>query len=1356
MTNPNQIQSLVFQVLRLAKVPYIDPCTGLLVGDCNDTCGSGGSGGPTTNIISFNPTTNEITTVVNGVSSTTILNLDSGDVVTTSSITVDGTPFVAGTSLQTIVNAIAAKTHVPAVLTNTNAAFSWNTVTQVGNIPLSSSLVDNGNGTATFTRGDGSAPVIIPLGSTETAADVLTTVPVIIDGTTYPVGTSVEAILVDLQNSINFNVSTGPDGVVANATQTVTINPGDNIHFYSSNSTIDFDVTLGSAVVDGKVINLFTTAPITVQGVPYVAGTSVFTILAALTSGSTPTVSDTGTIDLTLLGNDISGIIVGSDTALAGQVPQSDGAGSLTWVTPTSSTNLTYTASPTQGIVNSDTGTDATIPVVDAINAGLATPAMFVNSHVPATVTDSASVDLTITGQDIIAVVSGADSATNGQVPQSDGAGGLVWVTPSAGHIAATVVDSPSIDFTASGVDNQTFTAIVVGADTAVAGQLPSSDGAGGLTWITPTSHVPVTAVDSNTVDFTQSGIDNQTITADVKISNTTGNDITSDANGLFLDVQASETTTSITGTVIGHTIGTYINEDAVATNINETVTTLVAAPDGFEYTNEDGTVSTITYLFDNTTPSAPVLLVQVDGTTQASIPLNSYDVNITTTGGFAFNPLTDVITITETDGETHTIDLTPLRTTVTSTDNSVGIAQSVNPDGSTNYDLGVKSHSNETQAVSYTGVELPVITGVNIGDTVTTNFTNGVAHYTFNGTNWVLNFFVPAGFAIDTLCDTTGTPVIVFADENGNLSYKNTDNTPYTGDPNLLESCCCTVSPIVSADANNDITIGSDGGAFYNATIAVHSNEIQATPYTGVELPLTSGINVGDTKTVGFNDGSVVNYTWDGSSWILDFVEEPEVVGTITISDEDGNTFIQDNNSNAVFPLDRTLHVRQGLVGNLAIGVSSQDSDQSATGNVTTNHTNVVSGSTLSSAAGTNNMVTASNFYSEIYGGSENFIAANNFGWLLPSDTRAAIISSQNSPSIGNNAWAAHIAGVNNTWSNVRNSIVSGSSNTYNNVNNGSFTSGFANIQTLGQITSSDIISAYTNYKANISNSFIAGGGIFGRETNINGDVNSSFLMTSTDNSATLPTEIDLLNGVFGILHDTRHTGSFQSGSFISYKSTVNSPISQSSNINIQFSNIDADLYSANILGNSLDINANVNQSSIFGTLHTVNVPIFKSQVSGSNTVIDHSGVFVHNVATSVLTTNATDKGYFGLPNGMDIYTNNALTLGVTLAANGTSWASISDVNKKKNFKSLDYSNIYERFKSIDIQTWEYRDSDDRHIGITAQDFYKVLGENVGSDSLKIETIDADGLALALIKKLQNEVEILKEKLNSLININK
>lgn len=41
------------------------------------------------------------------------------------------------------------------------------------------------------------------------------------------------------------------------------------------------------------------------------------------------------------------------------------------------STNLTYTASPTDGTVFSDTGTDATIPLATGVNAGLESPAQF-------------------------------------------------------------------------------------------------------------------------------------------------------------------------------------------------------------------------------------------------------------------------------------------------------------------------------------------------------------------------------------------------------------------------------------------------------------------------------------------------------------------------------------------------------------------------------------------------------------------------------------------------------------------------------------------------------------------------------------------------------------------------------------------------------------------------------------------------------------------------------------------------------------------------------------------------------------------------------------------------------------------
>lgn len=50
------------------------------------------------------------------------------------------------------------------------------------------------------------------------------------------------------------------------------------------------------------------------------------------------------------------------------------------------STDLSYIASPTQGIIESSTGNNATIPAADATNAGLQTPAQFTTvSNITAT-----------------------------------------------------------------------------------------------------------------------------------------------------------------------------------------------------------------------------------------------------------------------------------------------------------------------------------------------------------------------------------------------------------------------------------------------------------------------------------------------------------------------------------------------------------------------------------------------------------------------------------------------------------------------------------------------------------------------------------------------------------------------------------------------------------------------------------------------------------------------------------------------------------------------------------------------------------------------------------------------------------
>jgi hypothetical protein len=72
--------------------------------------------------------------------------------------------------------------------------------------------------------------------------------------------------------------------------------------------------------------------------------------------------SKQATISLTTTGTSGAATLTGATL----NIPQYGGA-----------TNLTYTPSPTNGIVVSDTGTDATLPLADATNAGLLKPAKF-------------------------------------------------------------------------------------------------------------------------------------------------------------------------------------------------------------------------------------------------------------------------------------------------------------------------------------------------------------------------------------------------------------------------------------------------------------------------------------------------------------------------------------------------------------------------------------------------------------------------------------------------------------------------------------------------------------------------------------------------------------------------------------------------------------------------------------------------------------------------------------------------------------------------------------------------------------------------------------------------------------------
>lgn len=555
---------------------------------------------------------------------------------------------LVSTNVGDALDELAANSHNPTTLTNTAAPFSWNVSTQAGNIPVSPTLVNNGNGTITFTSGTGTAPVIIDV--TENASEVLTTTPITINGTTYPANTTVETILSAISTytgttNLTYTPSatngtivsdTGSDATIPQATITDAglLIPADKIKLNNLSGVNTGDQTsivgitgtkaqFNTAVTDGDFLYvgditqytdelaqdaigaMIDTSLVYVDGTPLLtraaligditatqgsnstliannvvtnaklAQASSFT-LKGNNTGATANVTDLSIADVkTLLaytGADVANTPAGNIAATTVQAAineldgekqvnlqfQEEGVNlgtsgtvdtvNFTGAAVTSSrvgntltvdipatigvTNLSYTPSATNGIVVSDTGTDATITSVTGVNAGLATPAMLTNSHVPATFNDSGTIDFTVSGTDnqtVTATLLGVSGATIGQVPQSDGAGNITWVTPTSAtnltytasptqgtvlsdtgtdaiiptvtatnaglatpdmladsHVPVTIVNS-SVTITQSGTDNQTLTADISGIDTATVGQVPSTDGAGNIVWVAQT-----------------------------------------------------------------------------------------------------------------------------------------------------------------------------------------------------------------------------------------------------------------------------------------------------------------------------------------------------------------------------------------------------------------------------------------------------------------------------------------------------------------------------------------------------------------------------------------------------------------------------------------------------------------------------------------------------------------------------------------------------------------------------------------------------------------------------------------------------------------------------------------------------
>ena len=109
----------------------------------------------------------------------------------------------------------------------------------------------------------------------------------------------------------------------------------------------------------------------------------------------------------------------------------------------------------------------------------------------------------------------------------------------------------------------------------------------------------------------------------------------------------------------------------------------------------------------------------------------------------------------------------------------------------------------------------------------------------------------------------------------------------------------------------------------------------------------------------------------------------------------------------------------------------------------------------------------------------------------------------------------------------------------------------------------------------------------------------------------------------------------------------------------------------------------------------------------------------------------------------GYRLFSNAGMTAGVSLAANGTAWAVISDRNVKKDFAPVDSVGILEKLAAMPVTQWHYQWEDagvTPHIGPMAQDFKAAFYP--GTDDKSITTLEFDGVELAAIKGLNEKVD--------------
>ncbi len=168
-------------------------------------------------------------------------------------------------------------------------------------------------------------------------------------------------------------------------------------------------------------------------------------------------------------------------------------------------------------------------------------------------------------------------------------------------------------------------------------------------------------------------------------------------------------------------------------------------------------------------------------------------------------------------------------------------------------------------------------------------------------------------------------------------------------------------------------------------------------------------------------------------------------------------------------------------------------------------------------------------------------------------------------------------------------------------------------------------------------------------------------------------------------------------------------------------------------------------------------------STAMGSHATAGQEGSFVYGDRSTTANVVATNTNQFIVRavGGVRFYssrnTNPALgsVAGCFLFDAGTGWSCTSDRNAKTAFQSGDAQGVLEKVARLPLHTWQMKGQSARvrHLGATAQDFRAAFG--LGENETSINSVDADGVALAAIQGLNAKVDAKQKTIDAQQRIN-